>query len=340
MSKVLVLSEKSVAKVLDISDAIEAVEGAYRQKAMGEALAWPMVYEEFEPGAADMDIRSGRLVSEGLFGMKLTSWFSSNPSRGLPEVLGTSVIFDDKSGEPLSVVNAAAMTGLRTGAAGALGVKWLARKDSSRLLVCGAGAQSAYQVAATLVACPNIRHVDVWNPRSSEAPTAQVARISDQVGVLLDASGIAREFELAATADGEGATRSADAIITVTPAFEPFLMDAWVQPGTHISCVGADMPGKQEIESSLCVRSHLVVDDVVQSLSSGELEVPTKEGLISRDDIICEIGQVIDGSVVARTSDDDITVFDTSGLAIQDLAASKMAYDRAVERGIGTYVEL
>ena len=127
MGQMVVLSAEEVSKVLTIEDAIAAVEEAYRQKATGKGVAWPMVYEQFEPGVADMDIRSGELAGSGLFGLKLTAWFSQNPKKGLPEIFGTTLLCDNATGEPLALLNASAVTGLRTGAAAALGAKWLAR---------------------------------------------------------------------------------------------------------------------------------------------------------------------------------------------------------------------
>ena len=150
MGQMVVLSAEEVSKVLAIEDAIAAGEEAYRQKATGKGVAWPMVYEQFEPGVADMDIRSGELAGSGLFGLKLTAWFSQNPKKGLPEIFGITLLCDNATGEPLALLNASAVTGLRTGAAAALGAKWLARADASKLLVAGAGHMSTYMVAGVL----------------------------------------------------------------------------------------------------------------------------------------------------------------------------------------------
>lgn len=340
MAAITVLSAADIEKVFTITDALEAVEEAYRQKAHGEGKAWPMVYEAFEPGVADMDIRSGELAASGLFGLKLTAWFSENPAQGLPEIYGTTLICSNQNGAPLALLNAAAITGLRTGAAGALGAKWLARADASNLLVAGVGHQSIYQVAATLAACPNITHVEAWDPRSAEAPVTRVEHMRESVNALLAAAGIERSYELVAVADGATAAGKADVIITITPATEPIIKRSWVRPGTHISCVGADMEGKQEIESELAAAARLYVDDRAQSVASGELEVAVKDGAVTADDIVAELGEVIAGLAQGRTSDDQITVFDTSGIAVQDLASSKVAYERAVEAGLGTVVEL
>lgn len=335
-----ILSARDIQKVFTIADALEAVEEAYRQKAEGSGVAWPMVYAAFEPGVSDMDIRSGNLGESGLFGLKLTAWFSQNPAHGLPEIYGTTLICDNMTGEPLALLNASAITGLRTGAAGALGAKWLARKGAKNLLVAGAGHQSTFQVAAMLAAIPTIERVEIWDPRSTEAPEERVVLMRESVGALLKAADIGRDCNLVAVADGQAAAGHADIIVTITPATSPIIKRDWIRPGTHISCVGADMEGKQEIEGKLAAAARLYVDDRAQSIASGELEVAAKEGFISADDIVAELGEVIAGKAEGRTSDEQITVFDTSGIAVQDLASSKIAYDRAVEAGLGVAVEL
>ncbi len=340
MSTLRVLSAQDIQRVFTVTDALDAVEEAYRQKAEGKGVAWPMVYAAFEPGVADMDIRSGDLAGSELFGLKLTAWFSRNPEQGLPEIYGTTLICDDTTGTPVALLNASAITGLRTGAAAALGIKWLARADASRLMVAGCGHMSTYMVAATLAACPHISHVEVWDPMSHDAPEERVERMRSEVEALLAAAGIERGYELCAVADGQGAAQAADAIITITPATSPIIRNEWIRPGCHLSCVGADMEGKQEVDSALHARARLYVDDRAQSVTSGELEVPVKQGAITADQIVAEIGEIIAGMAPGRTSEADVTVFDTSGIAVQDLQSSKVAFDRAVEANLGVTVNL
>jgi ornithine cyclodeaminase/alanine dehydrogenase len=160
------------------------------------------------------------------------------------------------------------------------------------------------------------------------------------VAHLLDESGVQRAYDLIAVDDGEAAVGRADAIITITPATIPFIRAAWVRPGTHISAVGADMEGKQELETALVAHAKLFADDRAQSASSGEFEIPAKEGILAQEGTIAEIGEVIVGIAPGRTDRSQITVFDTSGIAVQDLAAGKVAYERAVERGMGASIEL
>ena len=199
---------------------------------------------------------------------------------------------------------------------------------------------STFQVAAVLAACSAVSHVEVWDPKSDKAPEARVEQMRAEVANLLNASGIERSYEIVAVADGQAAAGTADIIVTITPATKPIIKSDWVRPGTHLSTVGADMEGKQEIESALVARAELFVDDRAQSVASGELEIPVKEGAISEQNITAELGEVIAGKAAGRTNDEQITVFDTSGIAVQDLAASRVAYDRAVKCGLGVVVDL
>ena len=339
MAKMLVLSAQDISQVFTISDALAAVEEAYVQKAQGSAAAWPLVYAAFEPGEADMDIRSGDLAAAGLFGLKLTAWFSRNPERNLPEIYGTTLLASDRTGEPLALLNASAITGLRTGAAGALGVRALARPDSTTLSLVGMGHQCPYQVAAALAAMPQLKTVFLSDPRADGPRAHRAEEIEAQVAALLSKAGIERDVVMEATSVKD-AVRQADAVICVTPATTPVLKAEWVRPGTHISAVGADMEGKQELPCDLVAQARLFADDRAQSVASGEFEVPVKQDAIKPDAIVAELGEVLAGAASGRSSDKDITIFDTSGIAIQDLAASKVAYDRAVEANIGTWVEL
>lgn len=340
MAKLLVLSAQDVSQVFTVADALAAVEDAYVQKARGTATAWPMTYAAFDPGVSDMDIRSGDLAGSGLFGLKLTAWFSRNPERGLPDIFGTTLLADDRTGEPVALLNASAVTGLRTGAASALGIRALARTGASVLGVVGMGHQCPYQVACALAAVPTLERVLLWDPRSTEPRADRAREVAAMVHGFLGQAGADRPFTVEAVADGAAVVGAADAVITVTPSTSPVVDDAWVRPGTHLSAVGADMEGKQELASALVARARVFVDDRAQSVSSGELEVPVKEGVVTSDDIVAELGEVLAGQVAGRTATDEVTVFDTSGIAVQDLAASKVAYDRAVEAGLGTWVEL
>jgi ornithine cyclodeaminase/alanine dehydrogenase len=236
------------------------------------------------------------------------------------------------------VLNAMPITRFRTGAAGAIGAKWLARADAAALVVCGDGGLCPYLIVANLLALPQLERVVVTNPLHGETDAGRLDAISAEVAVLLREAGanaVAPRIETAGLAD---AVSQADVIMCATPARTPYLRAEWVRPGTHVSCVGADKPGKQEAESALLAGARVVADDVRQCLTVGECEIPHAEGVLSAE--LDEIGAVIAGDACGRTSDEQITVFDSTGLSLQDLAAIARIVSRAEAEGVGTQVEL
>lgn len=338
MAKIKVLSGKEIARVTDMNKIIACVEDVYCQKAQGETVVWPTTFYEFDPGHADMDIKSGYLKRAGIFGHKTVSWFGANGEKGLPELTGAIMVFSARTGLPLGVLDGSYITGIRTGAAGAIGAKYLARKDSRRLLVVGSGNQAFYQIAAMLTVFPGLERVTVANPLSAQHARQFVdalpGRLERELGIRC--GGVA----LSAVGSPETALADADIVITVTPSKTPLVRKEWVKPGTHFSCIGADAEGKEELDPQLTAGARIFVDDTVHCVSSGEVELPIKAGIISEADIIGEIGELILGKKQGRTSEDDITIYDATGMALLDLAAAKAALDAADERQLGQTVEL
>lgn len=351
MSKVRILNHEVIDQVLDMKQVIEAVEKVYTLKSVGKTDLFPMVFYEFERGKADMDIKSGYLKGENIYGLKLVSWFGDNNKLGLPLLYGTTMIFDSMTGKPIGILNAEHVTGMRTGAAGAIGAKYLARKDSESLLMVGTGHQSAFQIAATLIAMDNIKTVRIYSPINRDKAKSLSSMIKEKLekdflskyekGTALYES-ISKKFDVSfeAVYDIKEAVGKSDIIITATPARSPLIMKEWVRKGTHFSCVGADMEGKQEIDENIFSTARVYVDDMDQAVNVGETELPIKKGVISKEDIIAEIGDVISGKAIGRTSDDDVTIYDTTGIALQDLMVSKLALEIAEAKGLGVEVEL
>lgn len=335
MSEIRIISAAEVEQLFTVKMALEAVEKAYTAKEGGSGSVWPMVFHDFETGVADLDIKSGDL--DGVFGLKLVSWFGENPSRGLPELYGTLLLCARESGAPLALMNAGGITGLRTGAAAAVGAKYLARPDSKRLLMVGCGAQSPYLVAATLCAMPGIESVVLANPHNPSKAVKKLPAMREKVTALLAGSGAERSFEFTATDSLEAAVREADIILTATPAREPMIKAEWVQPGTHLSCIGADISGKQEIDSDVFAAARAFGDDRAQCFAVGECEIPHRDGILTE---LTEIGAVMLGKALGRLTSDDVTVFDSTGIALQDLASAAVILERAEAIGVGTVVTL
>ena len=338
MSAIRILSAADVKALFTLSMALEAVERAYLQKQTGQGGIWPLVFHEFDPGHADLDIKSGNLDAEGIFGLKLVSWFGANPDKGLPALYGTSLICDLATGQPKAVVNAGPVTDLRTGAAGAIGAKYLARKDSRELVMVGCGELSPYLIAATLLALPGLERVTVVNPRHPEKAQQKLAAMEDKVAQLLSAAGESRRYCMQAAADTEQAVRRADVILTATQSRSALIRREWIKPGTHLSCVGADMSGKQEIDAAILADARVFGDDAAQCFRVGECEAAVKAGLLQ--ELAGEMGAVIAGDVPGRTDEEQITVFDSTGIALQDLASAAVILKKAERLQIGTTAEL
>lgn len=338
MSKIRILNKEDVLSVFTMEMALKAVDSAYREKASGKGSVWPMVFHEFQPVAADLDIKSGDLGNEGIFGLKVVSWFGGNPPKGLPALHGTSLVFDIATGAPKALLNAGPITDFRTGAAGALGVKYLARANARKLLMVGCGELSAYLIAATLLVRPKLETVLVVNPHCPYRVEERLPSMTQTVDAILQGSRAERTAEIRWTADIEAAVQNSDVILTATPSYKPLIDAAWVKPGTHFSCVGSDMSGKQEIHSEIFRKAKIYGDDAQQCLSVGECEKPYKDGVIAGID--GEIGEIINGVAAGRESEQEITIFDSTGIALQDLASAAIILQKAEQKGIGTEVEL
>lgn len=351
MFDMLALNHDDTVKLLDMETVIGKVETAYKLKDAKDAALWPMIFHEFESGVADMDIKSGHLSGAGIFGLKLVSWFGPNAEKNLPQLVGTVMVFDGETGAPKAILSAEHITCMRTGAAGAIGAKYLARQDSKTLLMVGTGHQAAFQIAATLMVMPSIEKVLIWNAVDENQAKAFADGIEDRLSneflshfaddqEKYDLYSKKFDVEFEVVSDIETATPSADIIITATPSRKAMIMKDWVRPGTHFSCVGSDMEGKQEIDEELFAIGRIFTDDITQSINVGESEKAVKAGIISAEDIVSEIGAVINGSVTGRTSDEEITIYDSTGIALQDLITANYAIRVAKEKGIGTGFKL
>lgn len=352
MSKVRILNEETIKELLDIKNVIEVVEQVYALKNSNQANLFPIVTHVFEPGKADMDIKSGHLKGKAnVFGLKLVSWFGDNIEKGLPDVIGTIMVFEGKTGIPLGILSAEHITGMRTGSAGAIGAKYLARKDSESLLMVGAGHQAFFQIAAALTVLNNIRKVTVYDPIDFKFAVDFCNRVKLRLKneilskykddkIYFEKLAKKLDINFVATNDIEKSTSEADIIVTATPSRKPLIKKEWVKKGTHFTCIGSDMEGKQEIDEDIFSIARVFVDDINQATNVGETEIPIKKGIITKESIVGEIGEVILGKVPGRVSKDDITIFDSTGIAHQDLLTANYLIKFAKEKGLGAIVEL
>lgn len=346
MIPVRILSDNDVKGILDIRNSVACVEKAYSLKANNQARLFPLISEDLSEGKADMDIKSGILGGEDSFGLKLVAWFGENEQLGLPALTGLTMVFDLKTGFPKALINARFLTAMRTGAAGAVGIKYLAKADSQVLLVAGTGFQAVYQIAASISVMPLLKKVYIYNPLRYQSAVKLQCSIKEELGKIPNDIGDSHNgtwlqridsIDFIAVDNIVKALEETDAVVTITPSRKAYILSDWVKPGTHFSCIGADMPGKQEIDEKIFDVAKVFVDDIHQASTIGETQTSIKSGTID-EKYITEIGNLINRNTNGRISDKDITIFDSTGIAIQDLAVSNFLIKKSEELNIGTIV--
>ena len=241
----------------------------------------------------------------------------------LPTVFSILIYTHPETGFPLAICDGSYHTVMRTGSAAAVSAKWLARKDSKRLAIVGAG-NMAEGVLATCNEVFDWDEVRVWSRSQSTVDRFLAAEQPKYP-----------DLNIVGSTNLEEVVPSADVVVTITPARGPIVKDEWIAPGTHIAAVGADKDGDQELEPKILQRARIFVDDIRQCRTDGEINVPLQQGLLKEDDIAGEIGEVVAGKKQGRTSDNEVTVFDSTGIALQDSATVPVEYERAVAAGVG-----
>jgi alanine dehydrogenase len=323
----LVLSRTDVLDLLSLPDCIDAVERAFRLHAEGRTLG-PGVLSVHASGGG-FHIKAAGLVGErSYFAAKTNGNFSDNPRRwGLPTIQGTIVLADAANGTPLAIMDSGSVTALRTGAATAVAAKFLARADSRTATIVGCGVQGELQLAAITAVLPlrRIMLIDIDHARAEDL----AARAAAKHGVHVEP-----------TKDLPAALRDSDVCVTCTTSRRAFLRPVDITPGTFIAAVGADNPEKQELEPSLLASATLVVDVLHQCAEIGELHHALAANLLRREQIHAELAEVVAGRRPGRTREDEITIFDSSGTALQDVAAAVAVYEKARATGRGTAVNL
>lgn len=303
----LFLNKNDVRSLLNMKEVMKAVEQAFKDWALGRANMPPKAYLVLEQG----DFRAMPGAIPGAAGMKWVNVHPQNQSLGLPTVMAVIIYNDPETGYPLAVMDGTDITAYRTGAAAAVASKYLARKDSHTLGIVGAGRQSYTQLLA---------HVELFNLREIKVFDRRAAAVETFVRSFPGYS--VRACSLEETVDS-------DIVCTVTPAREPFLKSDLVRPGTHMNAIGADAEGKEELDPSLLKKAMVVVDDVKQAAVAGEINVPVSKGLFKVEEVYANLGEIIAGYKQGRNNEKAITIFDSTGLAIEDIAVAKLVYDKA-----------
>lgn len=322
--EILWLAQEEVINVIDMSSDMQVVERAFRQHGLGRVQMPPKSYLYYTAYNGDLRTMPAYLEEENITGVKIVNVHPGNPDRGLPTVMALIVLISPETGVPVAIMDGTYLTDVRTGAAGGIAAKYLARKDSKVIGLVGAGNQAKTQLKALC---------EVFEPELVRV-TSRTKESSEQfIREMADTTPCEIHYE-----ENIEKVCNCDILVTTTPTRKPIVKAQWIKEGTHINAIGADAVGKEELDPELLIRSKIIVDDIVQALHSGEVNVPLSKHYISENDIHAELGEVIVGLKPGRTSDEEITIFDSTGLAIQDVASAHLVYERAVSKGLGKQV--
>ncbi len=325
---ITLISEADVRNSLTMDDVLLAVEDALREKGFNRIQMPSKTYIFFKKYRGDFRTMPSYLEGPDIAGVKVVNVHPNNPrTHHVPSIKATILLIDPKTGAIFAILGGTTITAMRTGAIAGLATNYLSRKESSSLALVGAGTQARTQLAA-ISKIRTLKTVRVYD--TNDQATQEFVK---------EAEG-RYPFTITAASNIEGCVTNADIISTITPVTAPIIQNAWISPGTHINAIGADAPGKEELDPAILQRATIVVDDLHQAAHSGEINVPLTRGLITMKDIYGELSDIVVGQKKGRRTRDEITVFDSTGLSLLDIATAWMVYQKAQENKVGTSIVL
>ncbi|HLF18405.1 MAG TPA: alanine dehydrogenase [Candidatus Omnitrophota bacterium] len=324
--KTLILTRKDIEKLVDMKSAVRCVEEAFRLYGQGKAQMPAKIYLHLDKYNGDFRAMPAYLEGIEASALKWVNVHPDNTSKGLPTVMAVMILSDPRTGFPLAIMDATYITNLRTGAAGAVAAKYLARKDSAVIGLVGCGEQAKTQLLA-LAQFFRIKEVKVWGNKREDI---------DRFLKTMKTS----RYRMKGVPSVEACVRDCDIVVTTTPSRKPLVQLRWLKKGVHINAIGADAKGKEELEPAILKKAKVVIDDWQQASHSGEINVPFSRKIISRRDIYAEIAQIALGRKKGRASKEEITVFDSTGLAIQDVAMAHLIFRLACKKRVGRSIDL
>jgi len=319
----IIVPEKEIAALMTRESSFTAVEGVFASMAKRTAYNFPVIREAIGHADALYGFKSGFDRATLNLGLKSGGYWPGNAAKGLTNHQSSILLFDADTGKIRAVVGGNLLTALRTASAAAVSVAHLARNDAKVLGIVGAGHQATFQLQA-VAEQRDFERVVAWN-RTPEK-LAPLAKKAAEIGL---------PFEVVSL-DELGA--QSDVIVTITSSFDAILKDAQVKAGAHIVCMGTDTKGKQEVEAALVARATVFTDEIAQSITIGECQHAIAEGSLQQDEVI-ELGAVINGDHKGRSSDDELTLFDGTGVGLQDLAVASAVVDLAIEKGVAIEID-
>lgn len=325
--QVHLLTEPEIRSLISPGEALEAAREAFASLGRGEVVLPEVMFLDIKEHDGEVHGKGAYIHGSPYFCVKVASGFYRNPERGLPISSGAVWVFDATTGFLNSILfDNGFLTELRTGAAGALATDLLARRAVRQLGIIGCGAQARYQLEAHL-GIRKPERVVVFCPTRSHA-----ALFADEMS---SAHGVTVEV----ASGPEEAVRGSNVVVTTTPSHTPVVMDGWVEPGTHLTAIGSDVPDKQELDERILGRAKVVADSLRQCLTQGEIHHAVEKGVIDSDGVYGELGEVAAGIKPGRTDDAEITVADLTGVGVLDAAAARVVVAKAEREGKGSTFE-
>ena len=325
---VRILSAADVRRALPMREAIEVMKEAFRRLSQGDAVVPPRICLEVASRRGRALFMPAYLPAEDRMAVKVVTLFDGNAALGLPRIQALVLLLDAGNGSPLAVMDGASLTAIRTGAASGVATELLARSDASVAAVFGAGVQGRTQLEALFCVRP-IREVRVVDPDPA-AVEAFCREMSGKTGVPVKPASTAAQ-----------AVREADVICTATTSRVPVFSDGDLKPGVHINAIGSYQPEVREVPEATVARARIIVDHRQSARAeAGDLLIPLRAGLITEEHLAAELGEVLDGRKRGRTSLDEVTLFKSVGVAVQDLAAAARVFRLAREQGLGSEVAI
>jgi len=321
----IIVSGAEIRSAFPEAEAVDIVGGAFIGMASGSVEQSPKFHWELSAGQAAAF--ASHHLDKPTMSIKINTVRPRDDTRGIPSDISQVLVHDAATGVPVALLDGTAVTSMRTGAAAALGARTLARPSSRVATLIGPGAAGVACIRALLAIWPlNRVHIagSTWQRRQTVAKELAALTAAD----------------IDITASAEEAVRLSDIVFTATASSSPVVRDEWIRPGTHISAMGSDWTGKQELETATLARAYLVADNAGQSITIGELNVPAAAGILGPEALNGEIGDVLTGRIPGRTDEAQVTIFDSSGVGPQDDAVATWILDSAVRLGVGTQVEL
>lgn len=326
---VLILSQTDVEHILSMEECIEVVRNAFIEFSEGNAIAPIRNTIEVPKHNGIALYMPAFLPKEESLECKIVTVYPDNPTKhNLPTILSTVLFQNPETGKVIAIMDGTYLTAVRTGAASGVAISHLARKDSKTVGLFGAGVQARTQLWAATVAS-KVDHCKIFDINKTA-----VKSFVEEMSKKLD-------IEIELVSSNKEAIEGVDIILTATTSPTPVFLGEWVAPGTHICGIGSFKPTTRELDTYIVRKAKIVVDSREASLEeAGDLIIPLQEGAITKDHIYAELGEIASRKKLARETEDEITLFKSVGLAIQDAAAAKLVYERACERQIGTEISL